>query len=137
MPGVVGVLETCLYVEDLERAGHFYEDLFSVTPMAADERFRGYAIGDRSVLLLFRRGATRGAISVPGGVIPGHDGAGQNHMAFAIAQEEHDAWKRRLEEKQIAMESTVRWPRGGQSLYFRDPDGNLLELAMPGLWPTY
>ena len=27
--------------------------------------------------------------------------------------------------------------RGGQSVHFRDPDGRLLELATPGLWPGY
>ena len=37
----------------------------------------------------------------------------------------------------IAIESTVKWARGGQIFYFRDPDGNLLELATPGLWSTY
>ena len=28
-------------------------------------------------------------------------------------------------------------PRSGESIYFRDPDGHLLELATPGLWPGY
>ena|SRR5258708_4406456 len=41
--------------------------------------------------------------------------------------------KKHLEENGIAIESKVRWERGGQSLYFGDPDGNLLELATPGL----
>jgi catechol 2,3-dioxygenase-like lactoylglutathione lyase family enzyme len=27
------------------------------------------------------------------------------------------------------------WPRGGGRIYFRDPDGHLLELA--GLWRIY
>jgi len=27
--------------------------------------------------------------------------------------------------------------RGGHSIYFRDPDGHLLELATPGLWAIY
>jgi NADPH-dependent FMN reductase len=31
----------------------------------------------------------------------------------------------------IAIESKVQWELGGQSLYFRDPNGNSLELAMP------
>jgi catechol 2,3-dioxygenase-like lactoylglutathione lyase family enzyme len=31
----------------------------------------------------------------------------------------------------------VGWPRGGRSVYFRDPDGHSVELATPGLWETY
>jgi len=47
----------------------------------------------------------------------------------------------RLEEQlnaeDIAVEGRNKWPRGGESIYFRDPDGHLLELATPGLWPGY
>ncbi|MDF2970539.1 MAG: glyoxalase, partial [Microvirga sp.] len=42
-----------------------------------------------------------------------------------------------LGERKIPIESRVTWPRGGTSLYFRDPDGHVLELATPGLWATY
>jgi hypothetical protein len=31
----------------------------------------------------------------------------------------------------------VVWPEGSTSIYFRDPDGHLLELVTPGLWPNY
>ena len=37
----------------------------------------------------------------------------------------------------IEVESRVNWARGGTSLYFRDPDGNSLEVATPGLWPNH
>ena len=33
----------------------------------------------------------------------------------------------------IPIESEVVWPRG-RSLYFRDPEGNSVELAIPALW---
>jgi catechol 2,3-dioxygenase-like lactoylglutathione lyase family enzyme len=33
--------------------------------------------------------------------------------------------------------SRMSWPRGGESLYFRDPDNHVLELATPGIWPIY
>ena len=46
-------------------------------------------------------------------------------------------WETRLGEKGIAIEGRTQWARGGQSLYFRDPDGHLLELATPGIWQTY
>jgi hypothetical protein len=29
---------------------------------------------------------------------------------------------------------TCLWPRGGMSLYVRDPAGNCVELASPRLW---
>jgi catechol 2,3-dioxygenase-like lactoylglutathione lyase family enzyme len=89
------------------------------------------------VLLLFRRGATAQAVSTPGGVIPGHDGVSGGHVAFAIPAADWDAWLRRLEERGITVEKIMRWPPGGQSLYFRDPEQNLVELATPGLWAVY
>ena len=58
-------------------------------------------------------------------------------MAFAIEAEALDSWRGWLEQKGIAIEGTVLWERGGTSLYFRDPDQNLLELATPGVWTNY
>jgi len=137
MPTVTAVLETCLYVDDLESASNFYEELFGWERMFGDERMRAYGVAPGSVLLLFRQGATRDAVRVPGGVIPAHDGVGGGHVAFAIAAEDWDEWKQRLGARGIAIEHVVNWPRGGRSLYFRDRDRNLVELATPGLWAVY
>jgi catechol 2,3-dioxygenase-like lactoylglutathione lyase family enzyme len=37
----------------------------------------------------------------------------------------------------VAIESRMEWPRGGKSIYFRDPDGHLLEVLTPGVWAIY
>jgi catechol 2,3-dioxygenase-like lactoylglutathione lyase family enzyme len=89
------------------------------------------------VLLLFKRGATLEPVQLPGGVLPPHDGAGQLHFAFAIRATDLASWRERLEAQGVIIESEVAWPRGGRSLYFRDPDYHLVELATPGVWPTY
>jgi catechol 2,3-dioxygenase-like lactoylglutathione lyase family enzyme len=70
-------------------------------------------------------------------MIPPHDGVGREHVAFAIPAAAETAWQRRLEERGIVIESTVDWPRGGRSLYFRDPDQHLLEVITPGCWSIY
>jgi len=137
MPEITGVLETCLYAEDLDRVARFYEDLFGWKPMAGDARFRAYGVNAGSVLLLFKKSATREAVVTPDGVIPPHDGVPGGHMAFAVAKQNWEPWLHLLEERSIAIERIVRWHRGGQSLYFRDPEGNLIELATPGLWAVY
>ena len=37
----------------------------------------------------------------------------------------------------IQIEAEISWDRGGNSIYFRDPDRNLLELVIPGVWANY
>jgi catechol 2,3-dioxygenase-like lactoylglutathione lyase family enzyme len=74
---------------------------------------------------------------MPGGTIPPHDGHGPVHMALSIAADELGAWEALLNDADVEIEGRTKWPRGGESIYFRDPDGHLLELATPGLWPGY
>ncbi|MCC7085256.1 MAG: VOC family protein [Pirellulales bacterium] len=137
MPQVTGVLETALYVANLSRAREFYERVFDFRPMAADERFCAYSVADRQVLLLFERGKSLQPMPTSGGVIPPHDGSGEQHLAFSCARDELTNWDVRLVAEHVPIESRVDWERGGTSIYFRDPDGNLLELATPGIWPIY
>jgi catechol 2,3-dioxygenase-like lactoylglutathione lyase family enzyme len=137
MPRLDHVLETALYVEDLERAAGFYADLLGLRLLFADDRLRAFAVGEQSVLLLFRRGASLDTVRLPGGTIPPHDGQGSLHIAFAISADQLGHWENRLANHAIPVEGLTAWPRGGTSIYFRDPDGHLLELATPGLWDIY
>ena len=102
-----------------------------------DTRLCAYDVGGRGVLLLFLRGHSLQTVHLPGGTIPPHDGSGPVHIAFSIAADELAAWEARLAEAGIAIEGRTTWSRGGTSIYFRDPDDHLLELATPGLWPGY
>jgi catechol 2,3-dioxygenase-like lactoylglutathione lyase family enzyme len=137
LPKLDRVIETSLYVDDLERAARFYEDVLGLSVLTADSRFRAYDVGGRSVLLIFRRGATLETVRMPGGTIPPHDGHGPLHIAFAIAAGELPDWEKRLREHGVAIEGRTKWTRGGESIYFRDPDRHLLEVATPGLWAIY
>ncbi|GAC1035262.1 hypothetical protein thsps117_00190 [Pseudomonas sp. No.117] len=62
---------------------------------------------------------------------------GCQHLALAITAAELDDWATHLAGAGVAIEERTQWPRGATSLYFRDPDGHLLELVTPGLWPNY
>jgi catechol 2,3-dioxygenase-like lactoylglutathione lyase family enzyme len=138
MPIPPRIKETCLYVADLTRAVKFYTDLFGYEVMASDDRFAALSVGGQDVLLLFLEGATvEPAILPNGGVIPPHDGSGTTHLGLGIPKGELAAWEARLTERGVAVESRVNWERGGTSIYFRDPDGHLLELLTPGVWPIY
>lgn len=137
-PPIEGIIETILYVDDLPRAVAFYRDELGLEPMTGDPvRFQSFQVGTRHVLLLFKRGGTLQPTKVPGGVIPPHDGSGPHHLGFAVTPAAYDAWLARLRERGIATEGEARWERGGRSVYFRDPDGHLLELVTPGIWPNY
>jgi catechol 2,3-dioxygenase-like lactoylglutathione lyase family enzyme len=137
MPKLDAVLESALYFDDLDAAKRFYGEVMGLTPMFEDERLVACPIGANSVLLMFRRGHTAEDTHTPGGTVPGHEGQGRGHIAFAIAAEELAKWEAHLTRHDVAIESRVEWAKGGKSLFFRDPEGNLLEVATPGLWRNY
>lgn len=115
MPRLNRIVETALYVDDLERARAFYEDKLGLAPLLKTKTLFAYDVGGANVLLLFQRGASLQTQSAAGGTIPPHDGNGPLHIAFAIDADELPAWEARLEERGIAVEGRMQWERGGTS----------------------
>ena len=138
LPRLDRIVETALYCDDLARSRAFYVDIFGAEPLLDSGRLLALSVGGSSVLLLFQRGATLEPLPTPGGVVPAHGGSGVQHIAFAVAnRDELERWAERLEQSGIEIESRVRWSRGGESLYIRDPDQHSIELITPGLWAIY
>jgi len=130
-PTTQGILESSLYVDDLARSIRFYEEVMGLRVVSNfGERGCAMEAGPHQVILLFKKGASR-AIHSP------HDGDGELHVAFAIPATELARWETWLASKGIAIEEKRSWELGGWSIYFRDPDRHLLELATPGTWPIY
>ncbi len=134
---VTHVLETALYVEDLDRSERFYSGLFGFERLLRDERMCALAVPGQQVLLLFKVGGSVDPSPSPVGIIPPHDGRGTQHLCFAVPSADIDAWEAMLERADIAVESRLDYPQGATSVYFRDPDGHSLEVATPRLWPNY
>lgn len=130
-PNTEGILESSLYVSDVAGSARFYETIFGFR-VISDFGERGCAMkaGNRQVLLLFKKGGSR-AGSTP------HDGDGELHVAFAIPTAELANWEAWLAENGIAVEEKRTWELGGTSLYFRDLDRHLIEVATPGVWSIY
>lgn len=137
MPRLKRIIETAVYVDDLDRARQFYGEVLELDEMLETKSLIAYDVSKISVLLVFKRGASARTQVLPGGTIPPHDGSGLLHICFAIDAEDLADWETRLREHNIAIESRMMWERGGTSIYFRDPDGHLLELMTPGNWPIY
>ncbi len=136
-PRLSHLLETSLYVEDLDVSKAFYKRLFALDTLLEDERMVALALPGSAVLLLFRSGGSTTPSLVPGGMIPAHGGEGPQHLCLAIPSAALHEWDRHLMMNGVVIESRVVQAHGGTSLYFRDPDGHSLEVATPGLWPNY
>jgi catechol 2,3-dioxygenase-like lactoylglutathione lyase family enzyme len=59
---------------------------------------------------------------------------GEGHVCFRASAEEISAWRAKLENLGIEIEADFEWPRGGRSIYFRDPAGNCIEFAEARIW---
>jgi catechol 2,3-dioxygenase-like lactoylglutathione lyase family enzyme len=129
------ILESALYVDDLDQAERFYRDVLGLPVIAGvPGRHVFFRCGD-GVLLLFVAEATSAPpppdVRLP---VPPHGASGAGHLCFSATAVEIAAWRERLEAAGIAIEADFEWPKGGRSIYFRDPSGNSLEFAEPRIW---
>jgi catechol 2,3-dioxygenase-like lactoylglutathione lyase family enzyme len=132
VPPIETVVETAMYAADLDAAERFYADVLGLSLLGRDaDRHVFFRVGSASVLLIFNPQTT-----LKGGDLPSHGTIGAGHFALGIRPETLDIWRRHLAAKGVVIEKEVSWPRGGRSLYFRDPAGNLVELVTPGVWGT-
>lgn len=137
MPEINGLLETGFSTSDLQRARTFYQEVMGFEPLHEDERGSIYGLPGDQLLIVVREESAEEVHSVSGSEIPPWGGPGTVHIAFAVDRDQIESWTEHLEAAGVSIESRVEWERGGVSIYFRDPDGNVLEMASPGIWPTY
>jgi catechol 2,3-dioxygenase-like lactoylglutathione lyase family enzyme len=124
------ILETCLYVDDLSRAEQFYTRVLGLELEGPQNGRHVFLRCGQRMLLLFNPLVSREGSDH----FPPHGAFGAGHLAFGVHEAELPGWTTRLDERGVTIERVIDWPQGGRSLYFRDPAGNLLELATPKLW---
>jgi catechol 2,3-dioxygenase-like lactoylglutathione lyase family enzyme len=133
-PQLHGMLETSLYVHDVERAVAFYKKVLGLREIP-DTNFangRGAALqvgGGPSVLLLFRAEVTQVE-----GPLPAHGTSGAGHAAFRVDSADLSAWREHLWQHGVTIEREFTFGNNPPSIYFRDPDGNSLEFAVASIW---
>lgn len=126
------VLESALYVSDLQAAEKFYTEILGLTFYSKLEgRHVFLRCGDRMVLI-FNPEATTVSAGGPRDA-PTHGAKGEGHLAFAAKDREIDRWKQHLIENGVEIEKEIH-TSGGRSIYFRDPSQNCLEIASPRIW---
>ncbi|MDH6230627.1 catechol 2,3-dioxygenase-like lactoylglutathione lyase family enzyme [Mesorhizobium soli] len=129
------ILESALYVDDLDAAEAFYGDVMGLERIAKVPGRHVFFRCGQGVLLLFNADATRHPPAPDAKLpVPPHGTVGQGHLCFSGTADEVAQWKAHLEAKSIAIEADFEWPSGGRSIYFRDPSGNSLEIAEPRIW---
>lgn len=124
------ILETCLYVDDLEAAEMFYINVLGLDLVSKQPQRHVFLRCGNRMLLLFNPKEC----SSPDSDLPPHGCEGSGHVAFAVEEKSLDQWREHLASHAVGIERTIDWPQGGRSIYFRDPAGNSLELATPRIW---
>ncbi|EMI15775.1 glyoxalase/bleomycin resistance protein/dioxygenase [Rhodopirellula maiorica SM1] len=127
---VLAIVETAIYVDDLDAAEDFYPRILGLDVIAKEPgRHVFFQVGESNVLLAFNPKTT-----CTGDKLPHHGATGPGHFALGIELRSLDDWRQHLQDHRVVIEAEVEWPAGGKSIYFRDPAGNSVELVTPGLW---
>ncbi len=129
-----GILETALYADDLDAAEAFYDGLLGLEKITRQANRHVFFRCGPGVLLIFNPQETVFPPPAHAFPVPVHGATGPGHVCFRVPGPELDFWVEKLVEAGITIEADFCWPNGARSIYFRDPAGNSLECAEPGLW---
>lgn len=123
------IYETVLYAPDLSLEKIFFRDTLGLELIEESDLMLVFKV-QQSFLLIFNPDLS----SEPERSVPSHGARGSGHIAFAVPVAEFDDWLIKIRESGVEIEQIMDWGSGKQSIYFRDPAGNSLELTTPGLW---
>lgn len=137
-PGISRVLETVLYFTSQEETRSFYTDVMGLRLIGEETGRHLFFRLDEGMLLLFDAEATAEA-----GSVPAHGATGEGHVCLLSRPGDYEPWKQHLGDHGVTILQEAAWPPGatgsnvrGYSIYFRDPSGNLLEIASTDFWPA-
>ncbi|EME42675.1 hypothetical protein DOTSEDRAFT_73484 [Dothistroma septosporum NZE10] len=148
------MLETCIYCKDLPNSISFYTNTLGLIPLFTNDRMACYPLGN-TTLLLFALGETYDDVnpnpSKPQNVVPKHGPSSEivdslikdwrqlrQHFCLAVEdRKDAERWEDYLRERNVKVTGRNEWPKGGYSVYFDDPDGNVGEIASRGIWPHH
>ena len=130
---LTGILETALSFdhEVAEETLAFYREMLALTEVASWREGTVFRLG-AGVLLLF----DRKLLAENDSPVAQHGSSGVGHVCFVAAPDHYGAMRERLEAAGVEIEHDHDWSDERRSFYFRDPAGNLLEVANADIWPT-
>lgn len=123
------IKETCIYVSNLQRSADFYGRQLGLPLISLVAERHVFFKAGSSVLLCFIAEQTGRET-----LLPPHGAEGSVHFAFEVSRANYDATLSEVKAAGIEVVHYHTWTDGLRSFYFRDPDGNLLEVIEEGLW---
>jgi catechol 2,3-dioxygenase-like lactoylglutathione lyase family enzyme len=131
-PNLGSVLETALYHDPSEREAieEFYSETLGLRAVSRWPDGVAFRVGGGVLLLFDREGLERRE-----GPIADHGTTGPGHACLVAGAPGYDGWRQRLAQLGVEITHEHEWDSGLRSFYFRDPAGNLLEIADGDMWP--
>jgi len=130
---MAGIDHVVLRVSDLRTMLDFYHDVLGCSDERSQAKIGLFQLrAGRSLIDLV---TIDGRLGRAGGAAPGREGRNLDHFALAIHPFDESAIRAHLARQGVEIEqSGPRYGADGEgpSLYFRDPEGNLIELKGPG-----
>ena len=124
---ILGIGEMSVYVADIDAAESWYHRVLGMETLGKGQNFCFLRAGDDATLrqrvILFVAERTSQQARPPA-----HGAEGPTHFALGARFEDLDLFRQALAKAGVPIEQEITWPSGDHSIYFRDLDGNSLEI---------